>query len=259
MNYNEYDSNGNKKKFNLIDIINDKQKRSRAILLIYLVFFILLIIMVRFSLKSSLNNEANNNSVVDNNEIVTNNNQENIEKPNDNNDDELNEMFSDIDTNNYEFKYVVDIKDSVSTIVGKRYDDKFSFTLENSGSIIYFNGTSNYIKAKESEDGEYKLNGFPFVLVNYFDSNIIKKMINNSNLNNGKFEISNETIGNLANKDLSNKEAINTMEVYLKNNKIYKIELDFSNAVSTIMDESVNAKISLEYFNFGLIDNFEIE
>lgn len=256
MNYNEYDSNGNKKKFNLIDIINDKQKRSRAILLIYLVFFILLVIMVRFNLKSSLT-KNNENTEANNTENVTNSNQEITPEPNANN--ELNEMFSDIDLNNYEFKYVVDIKNSVSTIEGKRYNNKYLFTLENNGSILYFSGTTNYIKVRETEDGEYKLNGFPYVLINYFDSSVIKDLLNKSSLNNGLFEISNESISTIANKKLSNSDAINNIEVFLKNNKINKIELDLSNAVSSYMNESVSAKISLEYNNFGLIEDFDIE
>ena len=33
MNYNEYDSNGKKKKINFIDLINDRQKRAGIILL----------------------------------------------------------------------------------------------------------------------------------------------------------------------------------------------------------------------------------
>ena len=258
MNYNEYDSNGNKKKFNLIDIINDKQKRSRALLLIYLVFFVLLVIMIRFSLKSSLTNQENNQGVIDNNENIINNNQENIENQDDNT-NELNEMFSNIDTNNYEFKYVIKYNGSISTVEGKRFNDKFSFTMENNGDILYFNGTSNYIKAKETVDGEYKLTGFPYVLVNIFDNNIIKSMISNSTLNNGLFEINNENISTITKKSLSNNDSINTMEVYLKENKINKIELDLSNAISSFTKETVKANISLEYSNFGLIEDFKIE
>jgi hypothetical protein len=216
--------------------------------------------MVRFSLKNqgNINNEVDNENIVNTNENITVNNQENIEEP-DSKNKELQEMFSNIDLNNYNFRYVVNIKDSVSIIEGKRYNDKYSFTLENNGSFLYFNGTSNYIKARESEDGVYKLTGFPYVLINIFDSNVLKQLINESNLNNGVFEISNESISKLANKSLSNNEAINTVEVYLKENKIDKVDLDLSNAISSFMNETVSAKISLEFTNFGLVEDFRIE
>ena len=42
MDYNEYDSNGNKKKFN-VDL-SDKKQRARAILAVYGVIFLILII-----------------------------------------------------------------------------------------------------------------------------------------------------------------------------------------------------------------------
>ena len=261
MNYNEYDSNGNKKKFNLIDIINDKQKRSRFILLIYLLFFVILVIIVRLNLKSSLNNNQVNNSNNSNTVVENNNTEKKQENVVDNNivKNEIDEMFSFIESNNYEFKFVINMKNSISVIEGKRYNDKFMFTLENNGSILYFNGTSNYIRAKDSPEGEPKITGFPYVLVNIFDNKIVKEIVNNSKENNELYEISNEAIGNIVKTDLSNKDSMNTIRLTKKNNKITKIEFDFSNAISSYIGDNANANISLEYYNFELVDDFIIE
>lgn len=250
MNYNEYDGNGNKKKIDFLEIINDKQKRSRFLLLIYLVIFILFIIFIRLNINSTNIEKNNTNNVKE--KTKEEENTKEIEKSND--------IFSFIKMNNYDFSFNIDVKDSISLIEGKRFNDKYTFTLNNNGTILYFNGTSNYIKAKDSIDGEYKLTGFPYVLVNVFDSNIILMLINNSILNNDIYEIKTEEIGKIINYgSLSNGEAINTIELIKKNNKVTEINLDLSNAISSYLNENVKAKINLKYSNFGLIDDFIIE
>ena len=86
-------------------------------------------------------------------------------------------MFSFIDLNNYNFDYNVSIGNSISIIEGKRFDDKYSFTLNNNGYVLYFNGVKSYIKAREIDSEEYKTTGFPYVFVNYFDIDVLKEKI----------------------------------------------------------------------------------
>ena len=256
MDYNEYDSNGNKKKFNILDLITNKTQRSRFYLLIYLVLFIILIVFIRLNISSSLNN----NSVNEEN-TITNENKE-IEKENTVKEEIVisNDMFSFIDLNNYNFVYNVSIGNSISYIEGRRFNDKFSFTLNNDGYILYFNGTKNYIKARESEIDDYKLTGFPYVLVNYFDIDVLKNLINKSKINNDKYEITNEEISKIVKYgNVSNKEAINTIELIKNNNKVTQINLNFSNVISDYLNENVDANITLKYSNFGLIDDFKVE
>ncbi len=251
MNYNEYDGNGNKKKFDILEIINDRQKRSRFLLVLYLIIFIFFIIFIRLNINSSdIDKDITKNT---NKEIIK--EETKIKELEDSNN-----TFLFLDMNNYDFIFNINVKDSVSVIEGKRYNDKFSFTLNNNGNILYFNGVSNYIKAKETIDGEYKLTGFPYVLVNIFDTNVIKELINNATLNNDIYEIKTEEIGRIINYGtLNNGEAVNTIELIKKNNKVTEINLDLSNAISSYMNDSVTAKISLKYSNFGLIDDFKIE
>jgi len=256
MNYNEYDSNGNKNKFNLSDIINDRKQRSRFFLLVYLFIFIVLVIFIRTNLKTNPVNESkenNNSNKEENNEVVSDNNT-NISE-------DLNEMFSFIDMKNYNFNYSVDIGETISLFEGKRYNDKYSFTasLNNDSNVLYFNGTSNYIKAKEDENGEYKLVMFPYVLVNYFDTNVLKEMINKSTLEDNVYKITTKEIGEIVKQDLINGDNINTIELIKSNNKITQINLDLSNAITSYMKDSVVTNISLKYSNFGLIDDFKIE
>lgn len=254
MNYNEYDSNGNRKKFNFADIITNKTQRSRLLLLIYLIIFIVLIVFIRLNISSSLNN----NEIIKKEEKENNNQEKNINT--ETNIVLTDDMFSFIDLDNYNFTYNIDFNNSISLIEGKRFNDKYYFTMTNNGSILYFNGTSNYIKAKETLDGEYKITGFPYVLVNIFNTNIIKDLINNSTINNDKYEITNKKVGEISNYNkMTNVDAINTIELVKSNNKITQINIDLSNAISSYMNENVKAIITLKYSNFGLIDDFKIE
>ena len=260
MNYNEYDSNGNRNKFNLQDIISDKQKRSRVLLVIYALFFLIAILIVRSTVSKSLNNNQDNktsNEVINNN--VENNNIENNNNTDNNVTIDTGNMFAFIDFKNYQFEYNVDVDGSISLIEGKRFNDKYSFTMNNNGYILYFNGTTNYIRAKESIDGEYKVTGFPYMLINIFDIDTIKNIISKSTVNGDIYEISNAAISEITHNDLDNKEGINKIELIKRNNKITEIKIDLSSAISSYMKKSTNAIISLKYSDFGLIDDFKIE
>ena len=251
MNYNDYDSNGNKKRFNFSDILNDRTQRSRFFLFVYLVIFIILVILIRINLSNTTTNNKGSNKE-SNTEINDNKNIESKDST------EIDEMFSFIDMNNYIFNYEVNINDSISLIDGQRYNDKYSFKINNDGNILYFNGTSNYIRAKE-ENSDYKLTGFPYVLVNYFDTKLLKNIISSASINNDKYEITNEKIGSIVKYDLDNKSSINTIELVKRNNKITQIKLNISNAVSAYMNDSIKANITLKFGNFGLVDDFRIE
>ena len=246
MNYNDYDSGNNKKGFDISEIINDKQQRSRFFLFIYLIIFILLIVFIRVN---------TNSNKVEKEKEETNNNENSVISE----DTELDKMFSFIDMNNYDFNFDIKINDSYSVITGKRYNNNYSFELKNNEDILYFSGTSNNIRAKNSVDGEFKDTGFPYLLINYFDTKVLKKLINSSTINNNIYEISNEEIGKIVNKRIPDGELINTIELIKSNNKIVQINLLLSNVVSSYTKETSEAIITLKYGNFGLVDDFKIE
>lgn len=252
MDYNEYDGNGNKKSFNFSDVINDKKQRSRLILVAYLILFIVLIIIVRMNSTNTYNEKTEEKiEEIDNNESSPIEDKEI--------DSEINDMFSFIDMNNYDFSYYIDIDNSISMIDGKRYKDKYSFVLVNSGDKLLFNGTSSYMKAKEENEDSYKLIGFPYILVNYFNNSIIKNFINKSTSNDGVYEITNEKIGEVINNNQVTGDEVNTIKLIKNNNKITQIEMDLSNALSIYTKKETKATLILKYTNFGLIDDFIIE
>ena len=260
MNYNDYDSNGNRNKINVQDIFSDKQKRSKILLVVYAIFFLIAIIIVRLTVSSSLQNtnkEKKTNQEVVNNNVENNNTENNVVENNVTID--MGDMFSFIDFKNYQFNYDLDIDGSISVISGKRFNDKYSFTMNNNGYVLYFNGTTNYIRAKESLDGEYKVTGFPYMLINIFDIDVIKNLINSSTINGEVYEISNEVVSKISHNDLEDKAGINKIELVKRNNKVTEIKLDLSSAISSYMKKSTKATISLKFFEFGLIDDFKIE
>ncbi len=111
MNYNEYDSNGNKKSFNFNDMITDKKQRSRLILGVYAIIFLMLIIFVRMGTSATTNNGEkgkNTKEVVENKEL-----------------DIYDEMFSLIDGNNYNFLYQLNYSNELYEASGKRYNNKY--------------------------------------------------------------------------------------------------------------------------------------
>ena len=255
MDYNEYDSNGNKKKINIAAIISDKQKRAWLILGLYFIFIFFLIVLLRSS-YSYENIEKNNKTESENkNEIIKEDEPKNIEKDNL---DELDNMFSFIDQNNYNFVFTLNYNNEEYVTNGKRYNNKFDFTYSNKDQSIYFVGTTNNLKMKK--DDVFLSIVFPYTYFNYFDNDIIKKIIRNSTYNETSkiYEITskklNEILGHSDTDDLS----INTFELVTKNNKIVKINADFTKALATLDSSETNAKISLNYSDFGLIDDFNV-
>lgn len=252
MNYNEYDNNGNKSNFNLSEALNDKKQKARIFLLGYLIFIVLIIVVVRLSTTS----------------VPKNNNNDDNKEPSDNVpeekedvviNDEVAELFSFVDQNNYNFKVTINYQDQIFSIDGKRFDDKYDFTYSNGVETLYFLGTTNNIKVKE-EDG-YRTVIFPYVYVNFFDNNELKSIIRNATLVDGIYQISNESINEIVSLKgtMENKDLLNTFELLVKNNKIVGINIDCSNAISDLQNDELSTKIKIEYENFGLVEDFELK
>ncbi len=251
MDYNEYDSNGNKKKINFNTIINDKQKRAWLILGMYFIFIFAIIVLIR----SNYSNNEQKESKKETNEQIeeTNNNKESEEK------DELDKMFSYIDENNYNFKFMLNYNNEQLETIGKRYNNKFEFTYSNKGQSLYFLGTVSNLKMKK--DDSYISIVFPYTYFNYFDNNVIKEIIRNSiyNYNSNKYEISSKKFNEILNHSATiDNDGINTIELITKNNKVVEIKVDFSSALAMIDPSETTAIISLNYYDFGLIDDFNI-
>lgn len=247
MNYNEYDSNGNKKNFDFD--MSDKKTRARVILGIYAVLFIVLIIFIRTS-GIKYNNQANN-------EVNGNTETNTIEEP----DIEVDGAdYSLIDNNNYEFKIVASYEGKEYGTLGKRYGDKFSFDYGFDGTVYKFLGTIDSIKVLNPETNGYVKADFPYFYFNYYNNSVIKKILSNSKYIDGKFQINNISLSNITGNKIENpKDEMNTFELVVKNGYVVGLEIDITNVVDNTLNSSSVAKISIEYSNFGLVEDFSIE
>ena len=245
MNYNEYDSNGNKKKFNLSDAISDKKQRSRLILLGYTFIFIVLIAMVRLG-----NNNTSKNENKDNNKKI----EEKYEN------DEFDNLFSLIDENNYEFKYYLNYDNELYEAIGKRYNNKYSYIFSKAGEVpIEFLGTTNNIKAKIYDNIEKA--GLTYRYLNYFDNNLIKQILRNARkVDDNTFEITNLELSKISPEfEKIKSDNVNTIKINTKNNKIVEFEIDYSEATNELLNKEIITTIKAEFMNFNLIDDFTTE
>lgn len=251
MNYNEYDSNGNKKKIDFSDMITDKTQRARLILFVSFALIILLVISIRNN-KNDLNTEK---------EITNEKKEENIVQE-EISENKFEEQFSDLMTNNYNFDFNL-IYDGISyKSTGKRYNDKYSYVLTNKEDKRLFLGTVDIMKSKLNDEKEYKETPFLYAYINYFDNKVLVDILNKSAFVLDHYEISNsdlmEIIDLRMNKKL-NSDLKNSIDLILKNNKIIEIDIDFSNFVSEIENKKISAKVELKYSNFNKIEDFSTE
>lgn len=250
MNYNDYDSNGNKRKIN-IDL-NDRKQKSRVILAVYGVLFLILIIIIRTSgIAKNYNNSINNNSA--NNSVNS-----NTIDTNDDNDD--NDDFSFVNDSNYEFTITLtyDGKNYVSQ--GKRYDEKFDFDYIMDNQKYRFIGTLGSIKTYNSETEKYEIAHLPYFYINYYDTSVIKNIVSNATLVEDVYEIRDSELSKITgNSLLTNNDGINYIKLIKKNNKITAIEIDISSVVTNSTNKESSAIIKIEYQNFGLVEDFNFD
>ena len=250
MNYNEYDSNGNKKKINFSDIFTDKTQRARLILLVSFVLIFILVLSIR-----------NNNNSLQKEETIVEDKKEEVIVDEDS-DNKFEEEFSNIISNNYNFDFNLIYNGVSYKSTGKRYNEKYSYTLTNKEDKRLFLGTSHIMKSKLNDEKEYKETPFLYAYINYFDNDVLMNILNKSAFVLDHYEISNsdlmDTIDLRINKKL-NSDKKNNIDLVLKNNKIVEIDIDFSNFVSEIENKKTTAKVELKYSNFNKIEDFSIE
>ena len=252
----KYDSD-----FNLSSLFTEKKYRARLILGIYLVFFIVLIAISKSS--SSFNNgsseikekEQNESDVTDKENKE---NKEDVEK--DENTKNVLPGFSFLSMNNYEFEYILNINDYEYITTGKRFNDKLLFTVSNKDEKKEYFVSGNTVKVMEDE--MYVNSVLPFYYINYFDNDVIQNIIRDSiKVNDAKYEITNlklsKYIDNSFKYNNKEKDLNNTIELVFKNGNVVAVNFDLVNLFSDV-EELKTLKISLNYKNFGLIDDFVI-
>ena len=261
------------KGFDFSLLFTDKTYRARLILVVYLVVFIALIVFVRVGGSNVQNSMANNSNKNNTGNLVndTNNNGNNVNNNDENNntvqEDYVKELFSYINKNNYNFEFTIYRNSEVYKITGKRFNDKYDFDLSNGGSIINYldNGKKVMAKNFSLEESEYQNAELPYFKINYFDNSVLmdiaSMLIKNNTLedayiieNKYLLDFSTDSSADLS-LDYFNKQ--NVINFVSSNNKITVIDMDLTNFVNN-EDDTNYYKISLKYYNFDLVDDFEV-
>ena len=184
----------NKKKFNIKEILKDKQKRAIIILAIYFIFFIFLTASIRNNHKQTLNNKTA--------QIINGTNApEKIE----------------LESYNFECKIMKD--GQLNTYIGKKYKNKQQFTYNNNE---YFKEDDKFYKKMEDSSWEDTEN--PYLYSEYLDFNILNAILSkseydsNTTFKDGKTAISYKMYLNDTITD-------NIMTLTSKDNILQKIEI----------------------------------
>ena len=244
----KYDSD-----FNLSSLFTEKKYRARLILGVYLVFFIVLISISRSSVSN--NKESNAKKDIDENssDVVEKENEKEEKK-------DILPGFSFLSMNNYEFEYILHLNGEEYILLGKRFNDKLSFTVSNKDEKKEYLVSGNTVKMKENE--MYVNTKLPYYYINYFDNDVIQNIIRDSEkITDTEYEITNLKLSKYIDSSFKynnkEKDLKNSVDLTFKNGNVVGIDFDLVNLFSDV-DELNELKISLNYKNFGLIDDFVI-
>ncbi len=222
------------KKISIKEIFTNRQYRSIAILIFYAILFTVIIIGIRMP-SGKVDSDGNHVTNLDGYKLI--------------------------DNKNFSYKYTVIIDEDIFYYEGKKYDDKelLKITKDEESKEYYFNKDNIYIK----ENDNYVITSTkPYILFDFFDTDILDEMILRSVVldeENYKYKVDNQRIYDVL--------SINTTQVdsgdnyiYLtyRNDNITGITFDFSNYAKMMRENYNKIIISLEYYDFNLIDDFEI-
>ena len=243
--------NYNNDNFNYSSLIFNKKYRSRLILAIYTILFFILIIFLRTSINNKNYNESNN-------EVFINENEDNKNEESENS--YIKSLFSYIDMNNYNFEFKISYNNNVYISSGKRSDRKYDFTLTDGNNIVHYLVSGKLVKIKQ--ENSYENSILPYFYINHFDNEVLKSILSKSKqISESTYEITNGILSSFVDSNynliVGDDELINTIELDIKNNIIVGINMDFTNLFNDY-DEVSLLKISLNYFDFGLVDDFNV-
>ena len=253
--------------FKLSDMLSDEKYKARFFLILFGAIFVILILLVRTTGGNTTNKNANNNTINNNeqqNPVQTQTvtpTEEDIQDEN-----SLYNRFSFLRLNNYQLDFNVTAGKNVK-IVGNRFDYKYDLKVSVDNESFEYQARNNMVKVKV--ENEWQTTDFPYVLLNYFDNDLLYFVIANADKisdeeNIVRYSIKNEKLLNVLPNDVSaniyveDKELNNGIVLTLKNNKISKIDLNLTNLVKKT-NELNELIISLEYSNIGQINDFNIE
>lgn len=226
-----------KKKFNILDIVRNKQYYAIANLVFYFILILLLVIMFR---TSSSDTNKNNNS--------SNNGNQNTEVS-------QIDGFDSIKQKNFNFKYTlkVDLKETVYE--GKERENKIFFKDITNSKEYFIKDDVFLVKEKE----QYVLTDSPVRYFNYLDVDIIESIISKSTKEEDEYIITIDEFANI----ISDNDKTSNDEIYIElekqNGIITKVTMDLTNYAELIDSKINDVKLTLQYYNFNLIEDFDIK
>lgn len=240
-----------------------KQKDDRyhaiAMLAIYGVFFVILIVMFRIGgANSTLSENNNDNSSSDSTINSPVNNDNNIVEEEPTTEEDNNYLEDDI---NYTYSYTINYNDENEVFLGKKINTKEKFTHIIDGKTTdYAILNDNYLIL---ENGSYHVTSNPSELLKYCDVDLILSLIEDQ-----KYEQSGNTITyTISNYHLKeyfkdsfivNNERDNTIKLSMINGELKKVNLDFSNYITSIEGTKTSLTINMEFVDVGITEDFEI-
>lgn len=234
MNEFNNNSNNNEKKFKITDLITNKQYNAILNLVLGFGTIIILIIMIRLS-GSSVPNNTNNN--------INNNGTQSVVSG-----------FNDIKGKNFSFKYTLTENGKSVVYQGKERENKLLFT-DTINKLEYY-AIGDVVSVKKGND--YVIETNPSKYFNYFDVELVEKIISSAKVDEDDYVISINDFSKLVSSDKSSEGDI-YINLTKSNGIITKITFDLGE-YAVLTDKNIKTSVlTLEYSNFNLIDDFEIK
>lgn len=230
---NEFNDNKNEKKFKITDLITNKQYNAILNLVLGFGTIIILIIMIRIS-GSSVPNNTNNN--------INNNGTQSIVSG-----------FNDIKNKNFSFKYTLNEDGNNVVYQGRERENKILFT--NTSGVEYY-VIGDVVSIKKGE--EYVIASTPSKYFNYFDVELVEKIISKATPDEDDYVISINDFSKLVSSDKSGEGDI-YINLTKNNNIITKITFDLGEYASLNNKNIKTSILTLEYSDFNLIDDFNVK
>jgi len=228
------EKNEKETKFELKELFTNKQYRSIMILVFYAVLFAILIVFIRTP-GENLSNDGGS--------TVTNL-----------------KGYELIDNKNFGYKYTVTLDDEEYIYDGQKFGDKELVILSKDEvkRYYYIEDDKTYIK----ENYVYKSTvDKPILIFDFFDTDVLDQLITRSILideNANRYKIDNQDLYDVLNEDTTKVESgENYITLNYRNSNITKITFELDNYSKTIGENYDKVIISLEYYDFNLIEDFE--
>lgn len=225
--------------FKASDLVANKQYRAIIILVFYFFLFLVLIMSVR---NSTSKEKANTEETKEPTEVIS-----------------KIKGFSSIKQANFHYKYTLHIDNNNYIYEGKKYNKNDSYTLTVGPTQKMYTTIDEF--TFENKNNENILVDKPYYYIDFFNPEILEKiLIKAVNKENNIYTISNSNLDRLlGNKIGVDDKAENNILLQYTNDIVTRIDIDYSNYVKYNGAKVNKVFLTLEYSDFGIIEEFNIK